>query len=115
AFGGRREIMEELAPLGPVYQAGTYSGNPIGVSAALATLESLRKHAGRVYPRLEKMGDEMRRGIGDCLKAGKVIAQVNGVASMFQWFFTERPVIDDQSVESAGPRADEQHRQSWRP
>jgi len=101
AFGGRREIMEELAPLGPVYQAGTYSGNPIGVSAALATLESLRKHAGRVYPRLEKMGDEMRRGIGDYLKSSKVIAQVNGVASMFQLFFTDRPVIDYHSAKSA--------------
>src|SRR5712692_4704692 len=57
AFGGKREIMEKLAPLGPVYQAGTYSGNPVSVSAALATLESLRKRAGQVYSRLEKMGD----------------------------------------------------------
>src|SRR5437899_13028204 len=58
AFGGRREIMEKLAPMGPVYQAGTYSGNPVSVSAALATLESLRKRAGQVYSRLEKMENE---------------------------------------------------------
>src|SRR3989442_6492774 len=101
AFGGRREIMEKLAPLGPVYQAGTYSGNPVSVSAALATLESLRKRAGQVYSRLEKMGDEMRRGIGDHLDAGRGTAQGNGVASMFQLFFTDRPVMDYHSAKSA--------------
>jgi len=101
AFGGRREIMEKLAPLGPVYQAGTYSGNPVSVSAALATLESLRKRAGQVYSRLEKMGDEMRRGIGDHLESSRVTAQVNGVASMFQLFFTDRPVMDYHSAKSA--------------
>src|SRR3989442_3093772 len=101
AFGGRREIMEKLAPIGPVYQAGTYSGNPVSVSAALATLESLRKRAGQVYSRLEKMGDEMRRGIGDHLESSRVTAQVNGVASMFQLFFTDRPVMDYHSAKSA--------------
>jgi len=101
AFGGKREIMEKLAPLGPVYQAGTYSGNPVSVSAALATLESLRKRAGQVYSRLEKMGDEMRRGIGDHLESSRVTAQVNGVASMFQLFFTDHPVTDYHSAKSA--------------
>jgi len=79
AFGGRRDIMEKLAPMGPVYQAGTYSGNPVSVSAALATLESLKKRAGQIYPRLERMGDTMRRGIGDHLESAKLTAQVNGV------------------------------------
>src|SRR5207245_4725387 len=90
AFGGRREIMEKLAPLGPVYQAGTYSGNPVSVSAALASLECLRRRAGQVYHRLEKMGDEMRRGIGDHLESSRVTAQVNGVASMFVLSFMHR-------------------------
>ena len=109
AFGGKREIMERLAPLGPVYQAGTYSGNPVSVSAALATLESLRKRAGQVYSRLEKMGDETRRGIGDHLESSGVTAQVNGIASMFQLFFTDRPVTDYHSARSADVRKYEKY------
>ena len=101
AFGGRRNIMEKLAPIGPVYQAGTYSGNPVSVSAALATLQSLKKRGGQVYSRLEKMGDKMRRGISDHLEAARVEAQVNGVGSMFQLFFTDRPVTDYHSAKSA--------------
>src|SRR2546428_8880445 len=92
AFGGRRNIMEKLAPMGPVYQAGTYSGNPVSVSASLAILQSLKKRAGQLYSRLEKMGDVMRRGIGEHLESAKINAQVNGAGSMFQLFFTDRPV-----------------------
>ena len=109
AFGGRREIMEELAPMGPVYQAGTYTGNPVSVSAALATLESLRKRAGQVYSRLEKMGDEMRRGIGDHLESARITAQVSGLGSMFQLFFTDRPVTDYHSAKSADIRKYEKY------
>ena len=104
AFGGGRDIMEKLAPMGPVYQAGTYSGNPVSVSAALVTLESLRKQAGQVYSKLEKMGDRMRRGIGDHLETTRTTAQVNGVGSMFQLFFTDRPVTDYHSAKSADTR-----------
>ncbi len=109
AFGGRRDILEKLAPLGPVYQAGTYSGNPVSVSAALATLESLRKRGGQVYSRLERMGDEMRRGMSDHLESARVPAQVNGVASMFQLFFTDRPVTDYHSAKSADMRKYEKY------
>ena len=101
AFGGRREIMERIAPLGPVYQAGTYSGNPVSVSSSLATLHSLKKRAGQLYPRLEKMGETMRRGIGDHLESSRSKVQVNGAGSMFQLFFTERPVTDYHSARSA--------------
>ena len=104
AFGGRRNIMEKLAPLGPVYQAGTYSGNPVSVSAALATLQSLKKRAGQLFSRLEKMGNEMRRGISDHLESARVTAQVNGLGSMFQLFFTDRPVTDYHSAKSADTR-----------
>jgi glutamate-1-semialdehyde 2,1-aminomutase len=109
AFGGRREIMEKLAPLGTVYQAGTYNGNPVSVSAALASLQSLRKRVGQVYSRLEKMGDKMRRGIGDHLESSRVTGQVNGVASMFQLFFTDRPVTDYHSAKSADIRKYEKY------
>jgi len=109
AFGGRRDVMEKLAPLGPVYQAGTYSGNPISVSASLATLQSLKKRAGQLYSRLEKMGDMMRRGIGDHLESARATAQVNGLGSMFQLFFTDRPVTDYHSAKSADMRKYEKY------
>jgi len=92
-----------------VYQAGTYSGNPVSVSAALATLESLRKRGGQVYSRLERMGDEMRHGMSDHLESARVTAQVNGVASMFQLFFTDRPVTDYHSAKSADMRKYEKY------
>lgn len=101
AFGGRRAIMEKIAPLGKVYQAGTYSGNPVSVSAALATLQSLKKRAGHLYPRLEKMGDTLRRGMNDHLESTRLGGRVNGTASMFQLFFTDRPVTDYNSAKSA--------------
>jgi len=109
AFGGRRDIMEKLAPMGPVYQAGTYSGNPVSVSAALATLQSLKKRGGQVYSRLGKMGDKMRRGITDHLEAARTTAQVNGVGSMFQLFFTDRSVTDYHSAKSADIRKYEKY------
>jgi glutamate-1-semialdehyde 2,1-aminomutase len=109
AFGGRRDIMEKLAPMGPVYQAGTYSGNPVSVSAALATLQSLKKRGGQLYSRLEKMGDRMRRGIGDHLESARVAAQVNGIGSMFQSFFTDRQVTDYHSAKSADIRKYEKY------
>src|SRR2546422_2803933 len=104
AFGGRRDVMEKLAPLGLVYQAGTYSGNPVSVSASLAVLQSLKKRAGQLYSRLEKMGNVMRRGIGDHLESARTTAQVNGLGSMFQVFFTDRPVTDYHSAISADIR-----------
>jgi len=109
AFGGRRDVMEKLAPIGPVYQAGTYSGNPVSVSASLAILQSLKKRAGQLYSRLEKMGDVMRRGIGDHLESARITAQVNGVGSMFQLFFTDRPVTDYHSAKSADIRTYEEY------
>src|SRR5438094_3550626 len=109
AFGGRRDIMEKLAPMGPVYQAGTYSGNHVSVSAALATLQSLRKRGGRVYSRLEKMGDKMQRVVSDHLEAARVNAQVSSLGSMFQLFFTERSVTDYHSAKSADIRKYEKY------
>jgi glutamate-1-semialdehyde 2,1-aminomutase len=109
AFGGRRDIMEKLAPMGPVYQAGTYSGNPVSVSAALATLQSLKKRAGQMYPRLEKLGDRMRGGIGDHLESARMAAQVKGLGSMFQLFFTNRSVTDYHSAKSADIRKYEKY------
>jgi glutamate-1-semialdehyde 2,1-aminomutase len=101
AFGGRREIMEKLVPLGGVYQAGTYSGNPVSVAASLAMLQSLKRRAGQLYPKLGKTGEQLRRGISDLVESAKLTAQVNGLSSMFQIFFTEHQVTDYDSAKTS--------------
>lgn len=101
AFGGRREIMEKLAPLGGVYQAGTYNGNPVSVAASLAMIKSMKRRARHLYPNLGKTGDKLRRGISDLIESAKLSAQVNGLASMFQVFFTEHEVTDYDSAKTS--------------
>lgn len=100
AFGGRREIMERLAPSGGVYQAGTFAGNPVSVAASLATLSSLRKRAAQVYPRLERAGDDVRRGVADQVESSGMKAEVGGVGSMFQIFFADHHVTDYYSAKT---------------
>ena len=101
AFGGRREIMQNLAPLGPVYQAGTYSGNPISTIAGLTTLQSLKKRSNKIYSSLEKLGIFLARGIRDIVESSNIPAQVNQIGSMFQIFFTNHNVTDYATANSA--------------
>jgi glutamate-1-semialdehyde 2,1-aminomutase len=89
AYGGRREIMQKVAPLGPVYQAGTLSGNPVAVSAALALLERL--DAG-VYDKLEALGARLERGLVEGAKKANVEICVQRVGSMITPFFTKGPI-----------------------
>ena len=97
AFGGRREIMRLLAPLGPVYQAGTLSGNPVAVAAGLKTLELLK--ALDPYPDLE----EKTREFADCIREEGTV-QVPTAASMFTVFFSEEPIRDYASAKRADAR-----------
>ncbi len=101
AFGGKREIMRKLSPLGPVYQAGTYSGNPVSVTAGLTTLRSLKRRSNQVYPKLERLGRALSNGIRDLVQSQNISAQVNQVGSMFQIFFTRRTVTDYDSAKSS--------------
>jgi glutamate-1-semialdehyde 2,1-aminomutase len=92
AYGGRKEIMDLIAPLGPVYQAGTLSGNPLAVSAGIETLKQLK--ARGVYKKLEEKSAALAKGIGDAAqKAGVPLAQTR-VGSMLGAFFTSGPVVD---------------------
>ena len=86
AYGGRRDIMQKVAPLGPVYQAGTLSGNPVAVSAALAILERLDE---KVYAKLEALGARLEKGL---VAAAKGDVCVQRVGSMITMFFTKGPV-----------------------
>jgi glutamate-1-semialdehyde 2,1-aminomutase len=88
-YGGKRKIMEQVAPLGPVYQAGTLSGNPVAVSAALATLARLDDS---LYVKLEELGARLQRGLERALAKNGVAGCVQRVASMITVFFQSGPV-----------------------
>ena len=90
AFGGRAEIMDCLAPLGPVYQAGTLSGNPLAMAAGIVALEELR--AGNAYRRLEELGAALETGLRGAAKSAGVSVQFNRCGSMFCGYFTNEPV-----------------------
>ena len=95
AFGGRAEIMDCLAPLGPVYQAGTLSGNPVAMAAGLANLQELL--AGGAYEHLEALGRQLQSGMQDAARSAGVPVTFNSCGSMFCGYFTDGPVhnLDD--------------------
>ena len=90
AFGGKTEIMNFLAPLGPVYQAGTLSGNPLAMAAGIASLKLLRETMP--YERLEKLGNQLAEGVKDLANQFSIPLQVPQVGSMYCLFFSETPV-----------------------
>ncbi len=93
AYGGPSEIMDLVAPLGPVYQAGTLSGNPLAMAAGFATLSYLREHKD-VYSKLDNLAGEVVAGVAAAAKDAGVAMCHNRVGSMFTWFFTQGPVTD---------------------
>jgi len=104
AYGGPSEIMNLIAPLGPVYQAGTLSGNPLAMAAGYATLNYLLKHKD-VYATLDKLAAELVAGVAAAAKDAGVTISHNRVGSMFTWFFTAGPVTDWTSAEKCDSKA----------
>jgi len=98
AFGGRADVMEFLAPLGPVYQAGTLSGNPLAMCAGIATLSHLIEHQGAVYSQLERTTLEIANGVQRIAHEAGIPMTTNHVGSMFTWFFTGEKVHDFESA-----------------
>jgi glutamate-1-semialdehyde 2,1-aminomutase len=92
AYGGKKEIMERMAPEGDIYQAGTLSGNPLAMAAGLATLNILRK--GEIYAELEDKGKALFFGLKDAAEAAGLNVVINHIGSMGSVFFTEVPVMD---------------------
>ena len=96
AYGGRREVMEMVAPLGPVYQAGTLSGNPLAMTAGIATLQLLQDQSA--YQRLEARASHLEDGLRRAAVGAEVPARINRVGSMLTVFFTDGPVTDYESA-----------------
>ena len=102
AFGGRREVMEQLAPLGPVYQAGTLSGNPLAMAAGLASLHLLERE--KPYAELNRMGAMIATALKQAAADKGIALQVPQVGSMFSLFFSEQPVTNYE--EAIGSQTD---------
>ncbi|WP_275956756.1 glutamate-1-semialdehyde 2,1-aminomutase [Polycladomyces abyssicola] len=99
AYGGRREIMEKVAPMGPMYQAGTMAGNPLSMAAGIACLEVLSRPG--VYERLDEMGKRLADGIGELARNYGIPVQINRQGGAFAVYFTEEPVIDYEGAQRA--------------
>ncbi len=99
AYGGRREIMEKVAPLGPIYQAGTLSGNPLAMTSGLATLKLLSKKS--VYKTLDQTAKKLCLGLENLFAKKSVPARINRLGSMFTLFFTGDEVSDYPSAKKA--------------
>ena len=105
AFGGRAEIMDMLAPLGPVYQAGTLSGNPLAMAAGIATVGRLIENRAEVYSELESMSEAVALGVAAEAAKAHVPLVTNRVGAMFTWFFTSSPVTDFASAATSDTAA----------
>ncbi len=105
AFGGRADIMDYLAPLGPVYQAGTLSGNPLAMAAGIATLQELIAKKDAIYPALEKTTAAIAEGVAAIVREAGIPLTVNRVGSMFTWFFTPKAVTDFASAATSDTEA----------
>jgi glutamate-1-semialdehyde 2,1-aminomutase len=105
AYGGAKEIMDMVAPLGPMYQAGTLSGNPLAMAAGCAMLKQLRDRKAEIYPLLEKLSAELVSGVAAAaMEAGLPLCH-NRVGSMFTWFFQPGPVTDWETAAKSDTEA----------
>jgi glutamate-1-semialdehyde 2,1-aminomutase len=101
AIAGKKEIMQQLAPAGRVYQASTYAGNPTSVSAGISTIETLIRAKNDIYPAIAKTCDRLVNGIKDELEDAKLNFTLNTIGSMYQLFFNEERVIDANSAKKS--------------
>ena len=105
AYGGSKEIMDLVAPLGPMYQAGTLSGNPLAMAAGCAMLKQLRDRKDDIYPKIDKLSGELVDGVMAAARDAGVSLCANRVGSMFTWFFQKGPVTDWDSASKSNTEA----------
>jgi glutamate-1-semialdehyde 2,1-aminomutase len=101
AVGGKSEIMDMLSPEGKVYQASTYAGNPVSVSAGVSSVKTMNKLQFKLYPKLEKNCTKLVSAIHDLASDMKIPHQINSITSMFQIFFMDEPVVNYSSAKKA--------------
>jgi len=101
AVGGKKEIMNLLSPGGKVYQASTFAGNPISVSAAISSIKIINKNKNKMYAKLERNCELLTSEIDDLATDYKIPHQINSIASMFQVFFSNKPVTDYKTSKKA--------------
>lgn len=99
AYGGKKAVMEKIAPMGPVYQAGTLSGNPLAMAAGIATLSEIRKPG--VYENLSAKADRLKEGLNQAAVDAGVTAKANSMGSMFGFFFTDQPVANFEDAKQS--------------
>jgi glutamate-1-semialdehyde 2,1-aminomutase len=99
AYGGRADVIRQIMPAGPVFQAGTLSGNPLAMAAGIATLQELREHPP--YGRLEKLGSQLAAGLHDAAESAKLPHQLARAGSMWTLFFAAEPVTDYDSARTS--------------
>jgi glutamate-1-semialdehyde 2,1-aminomutase len=100
AYGGSAKLMDMIAPLGPVYQAGTLSGNPLAMAAGIATLCQLKAGREGFYKQLDEMSGQLVTGMLTAAKEAGIVMTANRVGSMFTFFFTDKQVTDWESAAS---------------
>ena len=101
AVGGKKEIMDLLSPGGKVYQASTFAGNPVSVSAAISSIKTINKIKNKLYQKLERFNTLFTKSLDDIATDMRIPHQINFTASMFQIFFTDKPVVDSQTSKNA--------------
>jgi glutamate-1-semialdehyde 2,1-aminomutase len=104
AVGGKKEIMDLLSPGGNVYQASTFAGNPISVSAAISSIKTINKIKNKLYSKLEKFNLLFTTALDDMATDMRIPHQINFTASMFQIFFTSKPVVDYKTSKNANAK-----------
>jgi glutamate-1-semialdehyde 2,1-aminomutase len=101
AIAGKKEIMEQFSPSGKVYQASTYAGNPVSVSASVATIETLINSKNEIYPKIARTCDRIVQGINDEVEQLELHLTINAIGSMYQLFFTSGNVDDEKSAKKS--------------
>ena len=100
-IAGKKEIMSQFAPNGKVFQASTFAGNPVSVTASLKTLEILSKNKNHIYPKVSKTCDRIVNGIKDIANDKEIKISINSIGSMFQIFFTDKLVKSYYDVKAS--------------
>lgn len=100
AYGGRKEVMQVVSPVGAVYQAGTLSGNPVAMHAGITQLRILKDHP-EIYSQINENGERLRSGLRDLIKKYHIPCSVNGIGSLSCMFFTKEPVVDYESAKTS--------------